>query len=338
MKTTTDRLHYIDVAKGILIVLVVIHHIPQIIKGQVGISDGFWAGVGFLNIFYASWFMPAFFFLSGMCSNFDRQFPDFLRRNVKSLLIPAVVLPIVGTWLLHLAQLDLHPSSYLHLDLRRIVLYGSWCWFLPALFVARLVYWTIHHWLQGSAGRIIACLTLLVVACALKQFDVVPNFWMHRHALAMVLYIALGQCCRQHPIRDCYYYIGGGLFLLLTLVLQLGHFHYCWITNAFRVEVVQIPLHLALCLTGICLVMTIARLISSNALLELLGRNSLYIYVFQYMFLQMLIGRLHDVIADANMLACCLLLMLFIAATLAASLLFSWIMHRPYLRYCIGEF
>lgn len=80
------RIHYIDVMRGLLILLVVLGH-------SIGnTSDP-------LNMFILSFHMPAFFILSGMCfkpkdSNYNFAF--VLKRKAKGLIWPYLTFSLVG--------------------------------------------------------------------------------------------------------------------------------------------------------------------------------------------------------------------------------------------------
>lgn len=68
-KQKRERIHYIDIAKGILIICVVITHTPAFAK-TYGV-DGFqW--LESLRPLFNSYFMPAFFCITGFCTNFGK--------------------------------------------------------------------------------------------------------------------------------------------------------------------------------------------------------------------------------------------------------------------------
>lgn len=84
-----SRLHWIDISKGILILLVVFHHLPQVVlsKGQECV---FWQAYDDLKSYYACFFMASFFILSGYVSNFDKRFPRFIWDSFKGIIIPVL--------------------------------------------------------------------------------------------------------------------------------------------------------------------------------------------------------------------------------------------------------
>lgn len=338
MDSTSKRIPYLDYAKGLLIILVVIHHIPQLAKSITGMEIELFEDVKSLNFLYAIYFMQAFFFISGYCSNFNKNFCQFLANNVKSLLIPGVLLPWLMTWILNVLHLDFHPSSYLRLNIVHLIEYGSWCWFLPALFVARLCYWVIHKYSKSTVILLLGCLVLLLLGCLLNTLDLFPNYWMHRHALSMVIFIGLGQLCKHRELPTLYYGFLGLGFLFLTFCFRFCHWPYCWITNAYHVSLAQIPLYLLFGITGTSLILWISKQIKSSSLLETLGRNSLVIYVFQFEIIRFLLSRIQGVIIDANYYVDFCIFVLVLVATIAISLLLSKLLNTKYLKFFLGKF
>lgn len=79
-----ERKEWIDIAKGIGILLVVFGH-------SIGYLDD--AG----NRFILSFHMPLFFFLSGLCARRSNgEFVPFLKKKVRTLLVPQMLLGIIN--------------------------------------------------------------------------------------------------------------------------------------------------------------------------------------------------------------------------------------------------
>lgn len=84
-----ERVHYLDVAKGILILLLLMSHFSIALK---------WIGVDAANPYFIPWyypqplfivfFMQCFFIISGYCSNFDVDTATFFRKLLRQLIIP----------------------------------------------------------------------------------------------------------------------------------------------------------------------------------------------------------------------------------------------------------
>lgn len=105
-----NRIEYIDLAKGVGIILVVIGH---------SIS-----GIGYKFIY--SFHMPLFFFLSGMCFSIEKYpyFASFLAKRAKQILVPCFFFTsislLLGISLLHYDIKDLWSGRSVYR-----VLYGS---------------------------------------------------------------------------------------------------------------------------------------------------------------------------------------------------------------------
>lgn len=95
------RLSYIDVAKGLLILLVVYDHLPDMYMYKLNLSNEYIEYLDKTQWVYKLFFMLAFFCITGMCSNFNKDFKTFFISNYKSLIIPNVILGMIlePTWL-----------------------------------------------------------------------------------------------------------------------------------------------------------------------------------------------------------------------------------------------
>ena len=79
------RLEYIDIAKGILIILVVLGHLfPE----------------GYLREWVYGFHVQAFFILSGICVNYSKiymsDFQKFLRKKLTTIIIPMLLFEFFG--------------------------------------------------------------------------------------------------------------------------------------------------------------------------------------------------------------------------------------------------
>ena len=110
-----ERISWIDIEKGLAIILMVIGHsaLPQN-----------------LSNFIFAFHMPVFFILSGICSNYDKDnFVIFTKKRLKSIILPFVAYSIIVLIL----------CTYLGvLNVESLILHG-WggfaLWFIPVFFV-----------------------------------------------------------------------------------------------------------------------------------------------------------------------------------------------------------
>jgi fucose 4-O-acetylase-like acetyltransferase len=95
---------------------------------------------------HVSFFMPAFFIITGLCSNIEKEFKPFFISNVRTILIPAIVFDLLFFTI---------PSLFMGQDPWKFVMggfvmralgFGGVYWFLPCLFLSKLIYWTLHKY------------------------------------------------------------------------------------------------------------------------------------------------------------------------------------------------
>lgn len=72
-----ERLHWVDVSKGILILLLLLHHFSSA-KRVLGIDGDYFTFITCWQQVYTAFFMQAFMIMSGYCSNFNKSSRKFL--------------------------------------------------------------------------------------------------------------------------------------------------------------------------------------------------------------------------------------------------------------------
>ena len=165
-----QRLVQYDILKGIGILLVITCH----------------AGLGgFANFFIYTFHMPLFFFASG-CFFKDYPFAEFLKKNIKQLIIPYFLflfcmIVVRNMDCLTIKQfvhslavtlVSLHP-----LDETDRFLFES-IWFLICLFNVRIIYWIINKCSKDKWKTILGvCLFLYIVGYVLQRTGInIPLF------------------------------------------------------------------------------------------------------------------------------------------------------------------
>lgn len=121
------RIHYLDYAKGIAIILVVLGHI--------------FSG-GNIKTYIYSFHMPLFFIISGYLFNYSnvKSFKEFINKKIKAYLIPYVtfsIINILGYYLLSGLSLIVLRNNLL--ETIKFCGIGA-LWFLPILFIAETIF------------------------------------------------------------------------------------------------------------------------------------------------------------------------------------------------------
>lgn len=277
MEVKKDRTHHIDVAKGILIFLVVWGHLDYFAETFIG-SNAF-AYKGVTNFAFLPYYMPAFFVLTGMCSNFDVPLKSFVIKNFKSLMIPNILLGVfVSRWLRLFCGNGLRWDTFVQGgDLEKIFVVGG-VWFLSALFISKCIYYVIHQIIKGEIICFFTAIIMMVAGIVMYNRQYL-NIWHYQHALIALPFIVSGHWLRkrQELIIKPTVLVFGLFSLLYTYMYSYPFFNaepqITWQTSM---------LFLVLSLSGSLLLFYLARLISASRYIECVGRHTLTIYLLHF--------------------------------------------------------
>ena len=199
------RLQWLDIAKGITIILMVMGHsvIPSV-----------------LSRFIFAFHMPLFFIASGITTSYS-SFKDFLKKKSRGLLLPFLLYSLfvlfLDAFLLHI-PLEEHLVNWCELGWL-----GKALWFVPVLYLSLFVCWGIKQLPNKWIGCVII-LILLVLGVVLNHL----GLWLPWN-LATVPYasflILLGSWAKPYCnhinilYKKWYVYV-----LLLAVTLLVSHF------------------------------------------------------------------------------------------------------------------
>lgn len=150
----TQRIEWIDLAKGVCIVLVVFHHVMVNANLVFPLSDAL-----------SSFRMPLYFILSGLFFKLYEGFPGFLKRKVNKLLIPflffLITTSMIPFWAIHQGN-----SLNYFFNEHNGPIYNFSIWFLLCLFEINIVFYLIH-WAVGFVTKRFQTLLVLVASVML---------------------------------------------------------------------------------------------------------------------------------------------------------------------------
>ncbi|MBQ4484466.1 MAG: acyltransferase family protein [Prevotella sp.] len=336
-----ERLHFIDVAKGILILLVVYGHLyAWTRKFNPEAADLILQS---LNLFI-SFYMPAFFVITGFCSNFKKPFLEFVSSSFKSILLPGITFAVFFA----IISFDVTIQRLYRIG-KDFLMYGGQFWFLSALFIARLIYWVLYNNFSGNK-TIVYSIILFVIGFAMSFLYNYYEFWWFIHALLLTPYLCLGQLLRNHnmiPFR-----LAAILFtitLVVTVILSSIGFlrvDYADITFVLKVPAIvrsfinmnssMIVSLILLSVTGSIMTIGLAKWIGKNALLEYMGKNSIVIYCMHGFILRNFSLLLEDRVLSAFWYYVVVLMALILSVVV--SCVIAYVLNRRFLKVLIGRF
>lgn len=190
--TTSTRVRYVDVLKGIGMFWVVFGHIVHI----QAFREYIW-----------NFHMPLFFFVSGFLFNANKyqRFPEFLKARVKSLLIPYVIMYLVtfSYWVC----LERFVRGGEHTVFSQMIglVYGTYgdymyfngaLWFLPCLFAAEMISYFIVKVRSIAFVGILSVLSFGVGRMLFTLGITFLSFGLQTSFIA-IFFIGIGFCLKE---------------------------------------------------------------------------------------------------------------------------------------------
>ena len=322
----TQRDSSIDVMKGLLISLVVLNHITGI-AGKCGISNSTFAVLHASRDLYVPFFMPAFFIVTGMCSNFNKPLRGFIWKNFKTLIIPGIIISLMVVFT---------EKGFDTKTLLNKIIHGGGYWFLCALFLSKIIYWSLKRYLTNHYV-ILFFLVLLIFASLFCRDNNLPNFWNYQQAFCLTIFIYVGDY--RAKIFTSKPYLTASAYLILLMALLCMRMEIPVIVNKIYMSYISIPSFLILSITGSFLILVISKKIRSSYLLEFLGKESLIIYLIHMPILYKLIPAFQHQIQNVDNIRVSLgWYLIFFVISLSLSSLIALLIRTRYLRFIKGQF
>ena len=331
-----ERLAYIDIAKGVLILFLLMGHALLFIKNE-GVNDTFINGFQQTRMYlWSSYYMPAFFVITGFCSNFNKPFLTFLWQNFKTLKIPAM---IFGTFLAIVTMTSHHALSASGIT-RHVALcwFNSGLWFLDALFISKLLYWGIGKIFKNNVTSLVACLVLFAVGLALfLHFR--KDFGSIEHALMLTFFLLIGQMLKKNKDGLLKWHV-----ILALLILYFGAFLLLpkfgakvpFITNRIQLEWLSLPFFFILSVCGSIVIIYLCKIIGKCKPVQFIGENSLVYYMLNTFALNISVKLLSKYMTSHLM--CILLFVAVMILTLIILTVITKIVNTKFLKFTLGKF
>ncbi len=318
----------IDIAKGILITLLVLHHIVDYSFITYHISNNVLSLIQQVrDPLYLCYFMQCFFVITGYCSNFDTPAKPFLIKQVKSLLLPNIVFMIIVAAMHH----DI-PSI-----LTTFIEKGGGLWFLTSLFTCKIAYYYIHKLIHNQWFVLLLLVALALVGTILNDGGYLPNYWWHRQSLDLLLFLFIGHWLKGRLSEKNVLFLGLS-YLPTVAILLLLDFTIPHVSADFFTTASNFISHIVLGATGSVLFLRLCFCFKESPVLEYLGRNSLMVYMWQGILLLKLIKVNYGILMANNTVDSVITVIAIAITTLSFALAIGWAMDRRYVRCLWGKF
>lgn len=182
--TATNRLDWVDQAKGLTMIMVIYLHCTTAVYAHIGM---------------ASFHMPLFFFLSGFfLFRKSQNFSDYIKSKFKSLIVPYMIFGAILASYSTILDLfrgdDAIPGlRYIGLlvNARHAPFYGS-LWFLLSLFCVELILFVLHKAINKDIVRMVICILIGIAGALIVTLHSEGILWSLDITLTCVVFTELG--------------------------------------------------------------------------------------------------------------------------------------------------
>ena len=287
------RIKWIDILKGIGIILVVVGHANWLFTNATPST--------FIQKYIYSFHMPLFFFLSGylFINKKYSNYKKILILKFKTLLIPYFFFSIIPVLYNIMVTLKYNGNLFNYQTIiiqvlylkKTIVVWDEPLWFLVCLFVVEILYYSISGYKWNTK-----IIILLFCAYGGYRLSSVANFyvlpWSIGIALTSIIFYAMGNYFRHSKIGHKITLPNRLIFcIFFTINLIIGGFQNIYVSMYYLVYGNLFYFYLA-SFSGIIAYIQISQFIKKNnfltSIFEYYGRNSIIILCTHYFVLKFL--------------------------------------------------
>lgn len=334
------RISFIDMTKGILIIMVMVGHMQNVCK-ELNVHDDVFVMLDHFEWFWGPFFMPAFFVITGFCGNFDKPFKPYLISNIKGLLIPAFTLGIISRWLSFLYISDITISNFFSLGLKGFITNGGSFWFLSALFVSKVLYFALRKIVSDMKWQFLILIIMHLVGFLLFSNSICKNVWFFQHSFMLTIYLFIGQYFKKIDLintKKTMLLAGNwGGYLISVLIIMLLGYESPHIAHNVTLNKITILPHLFLSIWGSYLILSLTKKMRNISPLLFLGKNSLIFYCLHIKLLFYFIG-IFSILLEQLIWLSILCWGIIILSIIGVCSLFSFLLNRKYFKFILGKF
>lgn len=262
----TKRLDWVDVAKGITILLMVAGHtsIPETISKYI------W-----------SFHMPLFFFVSGVFYSEKKYktFSSLFKRRLFTLLVPYVFFSVV-------VMLGYYGTVYWNPKELYLGWNGYALWFIPVLFMSEMLLYPFAKYIERPIIKITIIILMLCLSKLLALLDIYLPFKIEAVPLACSFLIT-GYTLKKITKK----YLSSIWLILIAFLVSVALSQILPKTDVAQNEIGWVIPNYINAIVGIFFVMQLSRLLLSysinkfvNQFLLWSGKNTLFILAFSQLF------------------------------------------------------
>lgn len=258
--------------------------------------------------FYRAFFMQTFFFITGYCTSWDITFKATLFKNLKTIILPAFIfLPFTcfTRWMItdsiSLAEFGIVFKEYLIEGIP---------WFLAALFITKLFYFTILKLTRNYIYVLILVISIFTIGLVARESGL-SNNWYYQQSFLMLPFMFLGQYVSYISTNNIYIPIINRVensalsrkslwimsipyFGLIILWQIMGlHLGFTAVDAIIDIHYKSAPFYIVFAFSGTALILVLSQYLQKHKWINLIGRQSLFVYLI-HTFVVILLMKIYS--------------------------------------------
>jgi fucose 4-O-acetylase-like acetyltransferase len=239
-----------------------------------------------LSIWIYSFHIPLFFFLSGYLFNENRPFVPFLRKKMKTLLIPYAFFSFLYICFDNEFIISLYSLKTICINFVLQQRYTP-LWFISSLFVANILFYFLLKIFHNIYFQILISLFFSIFIAACWHDKNYSMFWNADISIFVIPYMLIANYANKYDLLNVIIQTNKYLFLFICIVsnIVIGGINYIMsgeMIDLFNNTLGYFPLAYLEAIFGIFVVFIISTLKKSNVV-QYIGRNSLVFFALHLM-------------------------------------------------------
>lgn len=279
------RIEWVDIARGIGIILVILGHI----------------GIGKVGKFIYSFHIPLFFFLSGFCfSGNNIDIKSFFKKKIKKLIIPYVFLGIV-ICTIEVIFMKQSPKIFLEILMQRRMFS---IWFITCLFLCDIIFLLF---IKVSKNNLLKLFNLSIIASILGaiyiklKMPILPWNLDLSMVVMIIFYFGYWFKCNEYKfgLKNSTKYLMFFVMLITNVTITILNLKFYGKTlDLYHSELANPILSVISAISGIIVVVIVSKFIEKYNLmkniLKSIGENSLVYFSLHQVVVFSLVNRIFE--------------------------------------------
>ena len=326
-----NRINYLDIAKGLLILCLMLSHFGSAIR-RLEVYNEWFNMIYSVTPLFTCFFMQCFFLISGYCSSFKGSLRTFCSKQFKQIIIPWFFFEVIGQLLTALFWGNFNGMYNLLLPPNTTL------WFFSALLFSKIFCYVIINYIKSNRILIGSSLSLLLLALIINQYNLIPNILAFQNALAACFFVSLGYVMRLRGFSDKIMNISFIVYILSILVLRVLRLTFPVLdAGVSNVGWQYFPIILIVAISGSFACLFICKKINRFRFLEYFGRNSIIVYGLHFIPLLCCIKFYTNLIMPNGIMSMLLIAFLIYASLFVILVILIKIFNTKYLKWIIGR-